>query len=132
MKKPKGITIIENAIAETMAIFSCIKRESLLEDGAIFYANGNDGTDFDWRCNSCLPEFYVYHGDELGQMGYIKVRVFKNGKMTIYVYPCGEMKPTYTVERECGFSAEHLKHIMLCEADRAGKWDKKLSEIFED
>ena len=132
MKKPKGIKEIEKAVEETMAIFSCIKRESLNENGAIIYANANDGTSFDWGANGRLCEFFVYHGEALDYMGYIKLCVLKNNTMEICVYPCGERLPTYKAKRECGFSAEHLKNVMLREADGKDKYDEKLSEIFED
>ena len=39
-------------------------------DGKIYYMNGNDGTDFDWKCNERICEFMVFHENE---MGYIKL-----------------------------------------------------------
>lgn len=124
----KGIDVIERTVSEIRAKYPNIKTEDLYEDGSIIYANRNDGTTFDWQANGRLCEFMVYHKES--EMGFIKICVEKDNTMWIYVYPDGEMKPAEKIHRDCGFSAEHLKNIMLKEADRKNKWDKSLREIF--
>lgn len=64
-------------------------------DGKIYYMNGNDGTDFDWKCNERVCEFMVFHENE---MGYIKLMLYKDGEITVYVYRDGGMHPTDTIE----------------------------------
>ena len=39
-------------------------RSELLDNGAVFYMNGNDGTDFDWQVNNHLCEFFTYYDNE--------------------------------------------------------------------
>ena len=53
--------IINNIIKEQN-----INREDLYNNGAIYYMNGNDGTDFDYNCNNMTSEFYVFWKNEAG------------------------------------------------------------------
>ena len=48
-------------------------------DGKIYYMNGNDGTDFDWKCNGRTCEFMVFNDNE---MGYIKLDINKSSGCT--------------------------------------------------
>lgn len=59
-----------------------IDRNELYENGAIYYENGNDGTDFDYQCNNKTCEFYVYlkNGD-----GYIKCNQ-RRDELQMFVY----------------------------------------------
>ena len=127
MKAPLSVRDICVKIYEVMGIHG-IKLQDLDEDGAVYYANGNDGTEFDWDVNNRLCEFMVYHKNG---MGCIKANVGKNNRMTIFAYPHGELEPTKTYEYVLGYNAEGLKDVMLQEADNKGKWNKKLSEIFD-
>lgn len=125
----KGIKVIKETVREIRAKYPNIKAEDLNEHDTIYYTNKNNGTNFDWQVNDRLCEFMVYHKES--GMGFIKICVKRDNTMWIYVYPDGEMKPTEEIHKDCGFSAEHLKNIMLKEADRKNKWDKTLHEIFE-
>ena len=55
----------------------------------IYYCNGNDGTDFDWRCNNRVCEFYILKADEDGS-GLAKLLCWSGGDYTIYVYDYDE------------------------------------------
>lgn len=79
---------IVNIINEVREEYPIIGNEL---DGKIYYMNGNDGTDFDWKCNNRVCEFMVFHENE---MGYIKLMVYNDNIITIYVYADGGMKPT--------------------------------------
>lgn len=108
-----------------------VKSETLDNGGAIVYANGNDGTDFDFECNERLCEFMIYHGKELGEVGFIKCCVDKWGDVTTYVYPNGELKPVKTFEDEIFTENEVLtmRKILLSEADGRMKWDEYLENL---
>lgn len=60
-----------------------IDRSHLDNDGAIYYRNGNDGTDFDYACNDMTCEFYVYWKSEDGA---IKLNQ-RGDKFVVFVYP---------------------------------------------
>lgn len=36
----------------------------LEKDGAVYYMNGRDGTEFDWYVNDKLPPFMVFYNDK--------------------------------------------------------------------
>ena len=40
------------------------KREAFEENGAIYYMNGKNGTEFDWFVNERLSDFFVFYNDE--------------------------------------------------------------------
>lgn len=51
----------------------------------IVYMNGNDGTTFDWLCNSRTCEFFVFYEGE-SAWGYLKVFVTNGGFITGYIW----------------------------------------------
>lgn len=61
-----------------------INRDDLVDKGAIYYSNGNDGTKFDYDCNNMTCEFMVYWKDS----GYGSIKLNQRGdKFDIFVYP---------------------------------------------
>jgi len=52
----------------------------------VYYQNGNDGTDFDWSCNDCTCEFFVFYNTGEHALGYVKAQVTKQGFITGYVW----------------------------------------------
>lgn len=125
-RMPESIEIISGKIYNIVRKYK-IDPSELDSNGAIFYMNGNDGTDFDWKCNDRLCEFMVFHKNE---MGFIKCLVDRNSKMTMYVFPHGELHPVETIECSCGFSARDLKDTMIRVADDKHLWDKSIYELF--
>ena len=59
-----------------------INKEYLYDNGAIYYYNGNDGTDFDYSANNMTCEFFVFWKSEDGA---IKVNQ-RGDKLVAYVY----------------------------------------------
>lgn len=60
-----------------------IDRSRLKDDGAIYYMNGNDGTEFDYCVNDRTCEFYVFWKNGNGA-----IKLFlKTDKAVVYVYP---------------------------------------------
>lgn len=61
-----------------------INRDDLDGNGAIYYANGNDGTHFDYVCNNMTCEFYVYWKES----GYGVIKLNQRGdKFNIIIFP---------------------------------------------
>lgn len=75
------ISDIESFI-ENLKVKYNLKEEDLYDNGAIYYMNGNDGTDFDYQANGRTCEFYVFFKDEVGA---IKCFVNKDN-ICAYVY----------------------------------------------
>ena len=94
-------------------------------DGKIYYMNGNDGTDFDWNCNERVCEFMVFHENE---MGYIKLMVYNDNLITIYVYADGGMHPTKELERHYDKNPLELANFLYRTFDMNGLWDESIEE----
>ena len=98
-------------------------------DGEITYANGNDGTDFDWSCNDRLCEFGW--GFEEGSVWAFKCLVDRSGETSIYCYPHGEQQPVEKLEKEIltEEETEKLYRIMMRSCDNKGIFDATLDRI---
>ena len=62
-----------------------VKTSDLENDGAIYYMNGKDGTEFDWYVNDKLPPFMVFYNDE-ANLGAMKVLLYSDGGIVVYIY----------------------------------------------
>ena len=127
----RGQEIIEKikaVFAEIRAKYPQIKDEDLFGGGAIFYMNGNDGTDFDWNANGRCCEFYMYHKNEIG---FIKLYVEVGDAYTAYVYPNGEMSAAEETKGRLGEGDSLYLATMLYEikADREYIYDEDITMI---
>ncbi len=106
-----------------------VSKSDLEDNGAIAYANANDGTDFDWRVNNRLCEFG--YGTKDGNRWAFKLLLMNDGMSTIYYYADGEMKPVDTIQKQImsAEEAEELKDLMIECADDKFKWDCTLDEL---
>lgn len=95
-------------------------------DGKIYYMNGNDGTDFDWKYNERVCEFMVFHENE---MGYIKILVFNDNNVTIYVYADGGMHPTAEIETWYEKNPLELANFLYRTFDKNKLWDEPIEEF---
>ncbi len=94
-------------------------------DGKIYYMNGNDGTDFDWKCNGRVCEFMVFHENE---MGYIKLMVYDDNEVTVYVYADGGMHPTHELKKYYDKNPLELANFLYRVFDMNGLWDESIEE----
>ena len=126
----RGQRIIEqvkNVFADIRQGYPQIKDEDLDKNGAIYYMNGNDGTDFDWNVNGNTSEFYMYHKNEIG---FIKLYVNKDDTYTAYVYPNGEMKAVETIRGDLSdVDSLYLAALLYRKADREYIYDATIDEI---
>ena len=99
-------------------------------DGKIYYMNGNDGTDFDWNCNDHVCEFMVFHENE---MGYIKLMVYKDNEINVYVYADGGMHPTNELKYWYNKNPLELANFLYRVFDKNNIWDEPIEEyIYAD
>ena len=118
---------IKSVFAEIREKYPLITDEDLLENGAIYYMNGNDGTDFDWNANGHTSEFYMYHSNEIG---FIKLYVNNDDTYTAYVYPNGEMSAVETIKGDLSdVDGLYLAALLYRKADREYIYDEIIDEI---
>ena len=118
---------IKGVFAEIREKYPLIADEDLHSKGAIFYMNGNDGTDFDWNANDHTSEFYMYHENEIG---FIKLYVNKGDTYTAYVFPNGEMSSTETIRGNLNKGDSlYLAALLYRKADREYIYDAVIDEI---
>ena len=109
--------------------FPEITDSMLIDDGTIFYMNGNDGTDFDFEMNDRTCEFMSFYKST--EYGFFKIFVTRSGLIDGYVYleeGHGEairLEPKHVGEKE---AKEFARALQLC-ADNLKKWDCNVEEI---
>ncbi len=104
-----------------------ITNDMLYNNGAIYYMNGNDGTEFDWNMNNRLCEFLVFHKNE---MGFIKAFVNMDNSIDMYIFEDGGMKPTYKFTEEMeGLKSSSFANLMNYIADDEDLWDRPIDEL---
>ena len=62
-----------------------LKKSDLEKDGAVFYMNGTNGTEFDWYVNDHLPCFFIFYNDK-ENLGAVKATLYTDGGLSVYVY----------------------------------------------
>ena len=97
-------------------------------DGKIYYMNGNDGTDFDWLANNRVCEFMVFHENE---MGYIKVMVFDDNEVYVYVYADGGMHPSAEIKTWYDKNPLELANFLYRTFDKNDLWDVPIEDYMD-
>lgn len=106
-----------------------ITTDLLDDNGAIWYANGNDGTEFDWQVNRHTCEFMIYY--KKSQLGFIKVYVSDEGEIFGWLYlDEGKAKPEELPGEKMSIEeAEALVDTLYREADPPLDWAMKVSDM---
>lgn len=97
-------------------------------DGKIYYMNGNDGTEFDWKCNERVCEFMVFHENE---MGYIKLTVYNDNEIDICVYANGGISPTQKLKKHYDKNPLELANFLYRTFDLNGVWDESVEDYMD-
>lgn len=116
---------IVNIINEVREEYPIIGNEL---DGKIYYMNGNDGTAFDWNCNNRVCEFMVFHENE---MGYIKLMVYDDNLIQVYVYADGGIYPTAELEEHYYKNPIELANFLYRIFDMNNLWDEPIEEYID-
>ena len=121
------IETIKSVFARIREKCPLIADEDLRSNGAIFYMNGDNGTDFDWNINDHTSEFYMYHENKVG---FIKLYVNRGDTYTAYVYPNGEMRAVATIKGDLDEGdSSYLATLLYYKADREHIYDAIIDEI---
>lgn len=108
-----------------------VKLDELEENGAVYYMNGKNGTEFDWFVNEHLPNFMVFYNDE-NNLGAAKLSIYDDGGILLYIYGdrgntvVDEIKTSIDVTKE---EMLHLAVILKNTADDNKIWDANIDNI---
>ena len=128
MSSREIIREIVNMLEEARIKYN-VPKDKLDGDGKVLYANGNDGTDFDWHVNDKLCEFG--YGMKNSSLWAFKLCINRNGKADVYCYPNGEMRSIERIEKQIT-DKENMKKLykyMMNRADRKGLYDMTLEDL---
>lgn len=99
----------------------------LIDDGALFYMNGNNGTMFDMAENHHLPVLSTFYVD--GEYAFSRMFIYNNNTIEIYFYKKNESLPY----KDIVFTEESLKFSELADflysADLRGIWNENINKI---
>lgn len=132
MKMKNIISKIESLVNDNINTYlPDVSRDNFEKNGAVYYMNGKNGTEFDWFVNDRLSDFFVFYDDE-ESLGAIKLNLYYNGDAIIYIYDDNghhlkeEINASVEVtEEELLKFAVLLKNVM----DDEGVWDVEISRI---
>ena len=118
---------IERIFKVARKMYPSITDDMLCNNGAIYYMNGNDSTEFDWNMNDRLCEFFVFHKNGYG---FIKACVNKDNSIDMYIFEDGGIKPTYKFTEEMeGLKSSSFANLMNYIADDEDLWDRPIDEL---
>lgn len=126
---------IRTIIDDNMALYlPHVKSSDLEKDGAIFYMNGNNGTEFDWYVNDRLPAFMAFY-DDRENLGAVKVLLYNTGAVELYLYD--EQGKTFLREVHTHLDADATELLRLAAllkngADDQGIWGADVEAINTD
>ena len=131
----KIVKDIQKIMEQNMALYlPHVKKSDLEKNGAVFYMNGNNGTEFDWYVNDRLPAFMMFYNDA-DNLGAAKLMLFPDGNAVLYLYD-EKGKRLLKEVSICIEAAEAdiaaLAAILRNEADDKGIWDADVEDICTD
>lgn len=126
---------IQKLISSNLALYlPHVKAGDLENDGAIYYMNGKDGTEFDWYVNDKLPPFMVFYNDE-ANLGAIKLLLYHDGGAVIYIYDEKGQKLIKEVTARLDVKEAELLELAVLlrnEADDNNIWGADIEKINTD
>ena len=115
--------VLDYARAARQKYMPSVTDEDLCDNGAIYYMNGNDGTDFDWKCNSRTCEIMQFYKET--ELGLYKVFAETDSYLRGYIY--GEKGRGEAIELEPEFigvkEAKKIKDYLEARFDDNKLWD---------
>lgn len=111
-----------------------VKGSDLENDGAVYYMNGKDGTEFDWYVNDKLPPFMVFYNDE-ANLGAVKLLLYNDGGIAVYIYDEKGKKLIKEVNTHLDVNEADLFELAVIlrnEADDNNLWGADIESINTD
>lgn len=106
----------------------------LEDNGAIFYMNGKNGTEFDWYVNEKISDFMMFYDDK-DNMGAVKATLYDNGALLIYIYGEKGKKVIQEIKSYIDVAEDEVLALAVMlrnEADDKGIWDENIEKIDTD
>lgn len=126
---------IKKIVDKDMALYLPHVKSSELEDGgAVFYMNGQNGTEFDWYVNDRLPYFMVFYSDK-DNLGAVKLALYNTGEVQVYLYGEKGKKLIKTEKEYLDIDKTDMLKLATAlthEADDKKIWDKNIDNIYMD
>lgn len=123
---------IRAIIDENRALYLPYVQETDLEkDGAIFYMNAQNGTEFDWFVNERLPFFMVFYNDG-ENLGAVKLALYNTGEVQVFLYAEKGKKLVKKVKAQLDVSKTELLKlaaVLTAQADDKKLWDGDIEDI---
>lgn len=118
------ITRIKDLFEELIKTHN-IDKNDLCDNGAIYYMNGNDGTDFDYGCNNMTCEFFVFWKDS--EAGAIKLNQ-RGEVLDFFIYPKEDPYGGEYIEEkfESPFDLHELCEYLQGEFDDKRIWNEPI------
>lgn len=111
-----------------------VKTSDLEENGAVYFMNSKDGTEFEWFVNDKLPPFMMFYDDE-AKMGAVKLLLYRDGTVQVFVYDnagknmCKEVRTRIA----CGEEALlDLAVLLRHQAEDSSKWNANIESLCTD
>jgi len=124
---------IRNIIDKNMALYlPHVKSSDLENDGAIYYMNANNGTEFDWFVNDRIPFFMVFYNDN-DNLGAVKLALYNSGEVQLYLYDEQGKKLVKIVKDHLDIHKTDILKLALIltrEADDKKIWDGNIETIY--
>ncbi len=108
-----------------------VKSGDLEDDGAVFFMNSRDGTEFEWYVNDKLPPFMMFYGDK-GNMGAVKLLLYRDGRVDVFIFDDNGKNMCRKVQTHIECKEEQLLELAVIlrnEADDCRKWDADIESI---
>lgn len=122
----KMMNLVKEYVDKTRALIPEVTDDQLYDSGRIYYANGNDGTRFDWEWNQRVCEFILYYKNKQPYIKYFVRSDVLNG----YVYSDkGDCRYKITPVTLNPAEVLEFAEILYQEADWKNKYDVATDEI---
>lgn len=108
--------------------------QDLEKSGALFYMNGQNGTEFDWYVNDRLSSFMLFYNDE-DNLGAVKLYLNRNATADVFLY--GEQGKKFLKQETVPVEVTEQELLELAvllrrEADDKRLWDADIETLNTD
>lgn len=111
-----------------------VKSGDLEENGAVYFMNSRDGTEFEWYVNDKLPPFMMFYDDET-KMGAVKLLLYRDGAVQVFVYDNAGRNMCKDVRTRIEYGEEELLDLAVLlkyQTEDSGKWNANIEKLCTD
>lgn len=111
-----------------------VKFGDLEENGAVYFMNSRDGTEFEWYVNDKLPPFMMFYDDE-AKMGAVKLLIYRDGTVLVFVFDNAGKNMCKEVHTHIECKEEKLLELAVLlkyQAEDSGKWNVNIESLSTD